>query len=179
MDLYFFNLLNGLSVKYPALNPLFAFMGDGLAYVAIAVLFYFLLIHKDKKRGVQELLTMIGVAGFAWFVAHFFKSIFDTARPFVAISGVTPLFPQDADGAFPSGHATFFSALAMMMWFYHKRIAVGLAVIALVIGLGRIISGVHFPGDILGGYVLGSAIAVTTYFFTRKFFVLNEEEKEN
>lgn len=179
MDLYIFNLLNGLSVKYPALDPLFAFMGDGLAYVTIVFLFYFLLVHKDKKRGAQELLMMVGVAGFAWFAAHFFKSIFDTVRPFVAMAEVTPLFPQDADGAFPSGHATFFSALATMMWFYHKRIAMGLVIIALVIGFGRVISGVHFPGDILGGYVLGSAIAVTMYFLTQKFFGTETKEKEN
>ncbi len=179
MDLYFFNLLNGLTIKYPMLNPLFAFMGDGLAYLAIVILFYFLLVHKDKKRGAQELLMMVLVAGFAWFSAHFFKSIFDTVRPFVSMTEVVPLFPQDADGAFPSGHATFFSALAVMMWFYHKRIAVSLGVIAVIIGFGRVISGVHFPGDILGGYVLGSVIAIIMYFLTQKFFGLKSGEKEN
>lgn len=179
MDLYLFNLLNGLTIKYPVLNPLFAFMGDGLAYVAIVVLFYFLLIHKDKKRGAQELLMMVGVAGFAWFAAHFFKSIFDTVRPFVAMTEVVPLFPQDPDGAFPSGHATFFSALAMMMWFYHKSIAVGLVVIAIVIGFGRVISGVHFPIDILGGYILGTLISIISYFVINWFLKKKEESIKN
>ncbi|TSC54609.1 MAG: Bacitracin transport permease protein BCRC [Parcubacteria group bacterium LiPW_30] len=174
MNLFIFNFLNGFAVGYPALDSTFAFMGNGFPYVAIIILGYFLLTHEDKKRGVQEVLMMVGVAILAWFLAHYFKGVFDTQRPFVAIPGVSQLFPQEADGAFPSGHATFFSALAVMMWFYHRRIALSLGVVAIIVGLGRVISGVHFPIDILGGYVLGFLISVISYFAIQ-WFLKNRE----
>jgi undecaprenyl-diphosphatase len=179
MNLFIFNFLNGLAVDYPALDSTFAFMGNGFTYVAIVILGYFLLTHKDKKRGVQEVLMMVGVAILAWFLAHYFKGVFDTQRPFVAIPGVSQLFPQEADGAFPSGHATFFSALAVMMWFYHRRIALSLGVVAIIVGLGRVISGVHFPIDILGGYVLGFLISVISYFVIQLFLKKRGEKSEN
>ncbi len=173
-NLSFFNFLNGLAVDYPALDSTFVFMGNGFTYVAVVILIYFLLAHEDKKRGVQEVLMMVGVAFLAWFFAHYLKSVFDTQRPFVSISGIVPLFQHEADGAFPSGHATFFSALAVMMWFYHRRIALSLGAVAIIVGLGRVISGVHFPIDILGGYILGFLISVISYFVIQ-WFLKNRE----
>ncbi|MDO8591119.1 MAG: phosphatase PAP2 family protein, partial [bacterium] len=82
---------------------------------------------------------------------------------------VKNLFPSETGHAFPSGHATFYSALAMMMWFYHKRIGYALGVVALIIGISRIISGVHWPVDILGGYVLGICVSIGVYFLIKKF----------
>jgi undecaprenyl-diphosphatase len=169
MNNYLFNLLNGLAVNYPALNPLFAFMGREFVYIAGIILVYFLLAHKDKKIGARELAVMIMVAGVAWFIADILKGVFDTVRPFVDDPNVMQLFPKDADGAFPSGHATFFSALAMTMWFYNRKVALWLIASALVIGVGRVISGVHWPGDILGGYVLGILVSVVMHFVIQKF----------
>lgn len=179
MNLYFFNFLNGLTVDYPAFNSVFAFMGNEFTYVAVIILGYFLLTHEDKKMGVQEILTMVLVAVLAWFFAHYLKGVFDTQRPFVAIPNLIPLFPHEADGAFPSGHATFFSALAVMMWFYHRRIALLLGGVAIIVGLGRAISGVHFPIDILGGYILGALISIVSYFVINWFLKNKEGKNEN
>ncbi|MEK7614266.1 MAG: phosphatase PAP2 family protein [Patescibacteria group bacterium] len=169
MDTSLFYFFNGLAIKFPALDFLFAFLANNFGLVVIVALGYFLLIHKEKKRGTQELVMMLAVAGLAWTVGHFLKDIFNTARPFVSLSDAIQLIPHEADGAFPSGHATFYSALAMMMWFYHKRIALGLGLVALIVGVSRVITGVHWPVDILGGFMLGVVIAMGTYFFIKNF----------
>ena len=169
MDTSLFYFFNGLAIKFPALDFFFAFLANNFGLVVIVALGYFLLIHKEKKRGTQELVMMLAVAGLAWTVGHFLKDIFNTARPFVSLSDAIQLIPHEADGAFPSGHATFYSALAMMMWFYHKRIALGLGLVALIVGVSRVITGVHWPVDILGGFMLGVVIAMGTYFFIKNF----------
>lgn len=163
-----FYFLNSLAVKYPALDFLFAFLANYFGIIAVVILLYYLFTHDEWKKGVQEILMIVAVAGLAWTAAHFLKDFFHTARPFLVLSDAKNLFPGESGNAFPSGHATFYSALAMMMYFYHKRIGLWLGLVALIIGVSRIISGVHWPIDILGGFILGPLIAVGAYFIIGK-----------
>ena len=73
-------------------------------------------------------------------------------------SNIVPLF-SESGYAFPSGHATFFMALAFALFFNHKKAGYVFILFALLIGIARIIAGVHFPVDILGGFILGFFIA--------------------
>jgi undecaprenyl-diphosphatase len=61
--------------------------------------------------------------------------------------------------SFPSGHATFFMALAVSIFLSHKKAGYLFMFFALLIGIARIIAGVHFPVDILGGFVIGALVA--------------------
>jgi undecaprenyl-diphosphatase len=80
------------------------------------------------------------------------------------------LFPHvvAADGSsFPSGHATNAFAFALvtvyLLWhvFHHRGLtAIGallLIAFVLLVGLSRIVLGVHYPTDVLGGYALAGA----------------------
>jgi len=165
-----FNFLNSLAIQYPALHSTFAFLANNFGLIVIFILGYFLLVHTDKKRGSQEIILMIIVAIIAWILAHVLKDLFHTARPFVDSPQVLNLFLEETGYAFPSGHATFYSALAAMMWFYHQRIAYALGAVALIIGISRIISGIHWPIDVLGGFVLGITIALITHHFGVRFY---------
>jgi undecaprenyl-diphosphatase len=62
----------------------------------------------------------------------------------------------------------FFSALAMSLYFINKRIGILYFIVALIVGLARVASGVHFPIDILVGYILGIIIAVIFKFIFKK-----------
>ncbi len=74
--------------------------------------------------------------------------------------------PPHADFSFPSGHATysmtFVLALVLIKWESPIRpwlIGLG-GLFALAIGVSRVYLGVHFPSDILGGWLLAIAWAV-------------------
>lgn len=170
MNEYIFRVLNNFAATYTTLDPFIVFLADNLGYLLLGAFIYFLFTHEDKKRGAREVATIILIALAAWIVASIMKHLFYTPRPFLALPDVTLLLPHEADGAFPSGHATFYSALAMAMYFYHKKIAVVFAVSAVIIGIARIMVGVHFPVDILAGLILGPIIAYATYFLINKTF---------
>lgn len=149
--------------RSPALDFVISFMAEWYGLVILTALFIYLFEHRDNPRkGVTDLAVVSVTAVSAWFVAHFFKDVFHTLRPFDADSRVVPLV-SESGYAFPSGHATFFMALASSLWFYHKRLAVFFGISAVLIGVARISAGVHWQIDILGGLFLGYAIGTTLH----------------
>ncbi len=50
-------------------------------------------------------------------------------------------------------------ALAVALFFHHKKTGYLFMLFAVIIGIARIAGGVHFPIDILGGIVLGATVA--------------------
>jgi undecaprenyl-diphosphatase len=72
----------------------------------------------------------------------------------------------DTGWAFTSGHATqsiaFYGMLAVVVitWYMPRRrlrVAIGAALVVLVVGVSRLYLGVHWLTDVLGGYALGLA----------------------
>ncbi len=92
---------------------------------------------------------------------------YDRVRPFVALSLAHNLIVDTAQ-SFPSGHTIVMFALATSIYFYDKRFAWFLYFLGVVIGIGRIMGGVHYPSDILGGAVLGILVGALVYFVSKK-----------
>ncbi len=85
--------------------------------------------------------------------------------PQLVAGGITPLIPHPIDNSFPSGHALFAMATLFGLWnSYRKRWIIGITIFfGLITAIARVIGGVHYPGDILGGWVfwaIGAYIAL-------------------
>jgi undecaprenyl-diphosphatase len=87
-------------------------------------------------------------------------------RPF-DIYQVRQLIPESG-ASFPSGHAMFFFALAAALYFYNKKWGVWFFLATALMCTARVMAGVHFPSDILGGMVLGSAVAYLVDRYARR-----------
>jgi len=137
-------------------------------YIVILLAGFFLLFHheiflsanpfKEFINKWKEFLFLSFSCGSAWIVSLILKNLFHISRPFLTLPDVYPLFIKNTF-SFPSEHAMFFSALAVSLFFYHKKAGYVFMFFAFIIGLARIIAGVHFPIDILGGFVLGALVA--------------------
>ncbi len=168
--LFFYNFQG----RHESLDSIIVFIGDILPFLILLVLGLFLLFHRDSDSKIKffprrsEAFVIFLTSFSALLVSEFFKNIFKIIRPFDIIPGVENLFVASGY-AFPSGHATFFMALALAVYFYHKKIGLFLFISAILIGTFRVIAGVHYPIDILGGFVLGTLIAILfNYLFNKK-----------
>lgn len=163
-----FSILNNLAGQYWLLDKIIIFGAGPLGFLLLGGMLVFLGMHHDKKKGVRDLTVVVTAAVLAWSIAHLVKYFFPHPRPSEFL-GTTVLFAPDDAQSFPSGHATFFSALATVLYFYHKELAFWYFLGALAIGISRVVGGVHWPLDILAGYILGGVIGIFAYLAYKKF----------
>ena len=162
---YFFY---SLAHKSTFFDKVVVFTADIFPYIVIVLAGIFLIFYhkvfftenpiKIFIQKWKEISLVFFSSALAWLFAYILKYLFHTERPFNIFSQITSLFPETGY-AFPSGHATFFMTLAISLFFVDKKVGYIFIFFALLIGIARIIAGVHFPIDILGGFVLGFAIA--------------------
>jgi undecaprenyl-diphosphatase len=94
-----------------------------------------------------------------------------------------PIWPDPVDSAhytaFPSGHAmTAMVVCGLLLWLLHHhgvaralwRTAVTVAVISVVgVGLTRVWLGVHWPTDVVGGWLLGALVVALAVLVHRRW----------
>ena len=177
MNLQLFALLYNLTHRSQLFDWIvfvIAEYGDSImiAITAVALIVFF--IHdKDWKRRkwvdwLEEVITMGFATIIPWYVTYILKIVFHIPRPFVTFAQVQPLVIETPFTSYPSGHATVFFALATAMYMYHKKLGYFFFGCAFLIALSRVVSGVHYPIDILVGAVIGISFAYLSTIFLRK-----------
>lgn len=91
---------------------------------------------------------------------------------------IDPLIPHPIDNSFPSGHALFTAWLLvwLLRFFPNRWLIFGTLLFGLLTAGARVIGGIHYPGDILGGWFFGTlgamvgATLVTKPLFQKRIF---------
>jgi len=123
-------------------------------------------LENISEKFLDFFVTALATCG-AYTTVFLLKLHLEIPRPGVFTAGLHALLTE-TDYGFPSSHAAVYSALAVSLFFINKRAGYVTAVIALVIGIARVLAGVHTPLDILGGYIVGTLFAVVIDFVTGK-----------
>ena len=84
--------------------------------------------------------------------------------------------------SFPSGHAAssmiFYLALALALTAHlrsHRIVAAGAVILSLLIGTSRVMLGVHWPSDVIGGWSFGMLWVLLTLRPAERLFRANSE----
>lgn len=167
--------MNNLNPEVLSSNSNYAitFIASILIWVLYAGLF--LLFIKGGSKAKTTALQAFLFSAFAWIISQMIKDFLPVMRPFV-INEIPPLtLTTPFDGSFPSGHAA--SAFALSVWIFMKNKKIGIIFVAgaVMVALGRVLSNVHYPLDVVGGAVLGTIISLTGSSFKFK----NLLKKEN
>lgn len=86
------------------------------------------------------------------------KNTLKRPRPPAAIPSFSALIKASDEFSFPSGHTSGAFLLATLFMFYLPVVGLFLFGWAMLVGLSRLVLGVHFPADILAGATLGTGI---------------------
>lgn len=130
----------------------------------------------EDARWAARALLAPAVTVLAYLVSETAKSVLRQDRPCHAMPDVTALAgcPPAGDWSFPSNHATIAGAAAVAVLLSHAvragprdtgdaaaRFRAGPAAVVLgaAVALSRVFVGVHYPHDVLTGFLLGAAVA--------------------
>ncbi|MFJ7904867.1 phosphatase PAP2 family protein [Streptomyces sp. NPDC096198] len=114
----------------------------------------------DAASSVAALVWAPLAAGIAVLVNVPIRGFVERPRPFVDHQGLDVLVGGKTDFSFVSDHATLTMAAAVGLFVAHRRFGlVGLG-LALLEGFCRVFMGVHYPTDVIGGFALGTAVAL-------------------
>lgn len=139
------------------------FVAHYFPWVLLVALLVFLFTHKHPVEALRSILVVLTAAGFAWLISYAIKYVFLSPRPFLVFPDINVIFESGGLDSFPSGHATFFMALGAAFFAYHKIGGFLYILAALLIGVARIASGIHWPLDVFAGWLIGGLIGYYAY----------------
>lgn len=163
LDVFIFEKFNALAGNWKILDWIGIFFADYFQYFLIIVLLIFLFWPKKDviKNRLMVISAVVSVVLSRLIFTEIIRFFYHHPRPYVVLEAVKKLIAENQDNAsFPSGHATFFFALATGVYFYNKKLGIWFFIAAILMGIARIFVGVHWPSDILGGAVIGIISAI-------------------
>jgi len=173
LDQELFLWLNGLHADW--LDPIMLFITKRNPWIPLYALILFFVIRKLKWQSWSIMIAfalLITLADQA--ASGFFKPFFERLRP-CHEPGIQDMVHMvkgcGGQYGFASSHASNTFALAFFLWFvYRNKYAKMMIGWAVVVSYSRIYVGVHYPGDIIMGAILGVLAAIVTYQLYKRIF---------
>lgn len=147
-----FSIINGWQAA--ALTPIMIALSTYGEYFWVLVTILIWILGGKEERRTAYLLAVSLITGALLIPTS--KLIINAPRPDQLLPTLKPLILGESDPSFPSGHATIASIGALMaLSKLSRNVSFPLTLVALLISYSRIYTGVHWPVDVLGGWLLG------------------------
>ncbi|WBO65386.1 phosphatase PAP2 family protein [Streptomyces camelliae] len=159
--------INGLAKGAPHwFDRIMEFVGEyGLlvAMVLLVVWCWWSVRRRGGENAASSVAALVWAplaAGIAVLVNIPIRGFVQRPRPFVDHQGLDVLVSGKTDFSFVSDHATITMALGVGLFVAHRRFGIAGIGLALFEGFCRVYMGVHYPTDVIGGFALGTAVAL-------------------
>lgn len=143
-------------------------------FARFGIVFFFLsfiyLIWKKKINAFLCAFLAMGIAGLVDLVIYLF---WRRPSPFISHSDLaTPVIAGlhlEDNISFPSSHTYIVFAIAISVFLYgHRKLGSILFVLAVLVAIGRVGAGLHYPSDVIGGAILGLISGAVAFLIFRK-----------
>lgn len=162
--LWFQNVL-----RNPFTDPIVSFfthLGDaGALFIVLTALL--LCFPKTRRAGFAAACALVFSLLFTNVIL---KHLFARPRPWVDCAVLIPLVAEHDPNSFPSGHtsAAFAFAMASLREFPKRWMKITVVVLAVLMALSRLYVGVHYPSDVLVGFVVGDLAGLCGWLLSKK-----------
>ncbi|WP_367322171.1 phosphatase PAP2 family protein [Streptomyces sp. HUAS ZL42] len=161
--------INGLAGDAPRwFDRIVEFVGEyGLLLAMVLLVVWCWWSVRRRGTGADEAAS--GVAALVWaplaaalavLVNVPIRGFVERPRPFLDHQGLDVLVSGKTDYSFVSDHATITMAMAVGLFVANRRFGLLGIGLALLEGFCRVYMGVHYPTDVVGGFALGTAVAL-------------------
>lgn len=128
--------------------------------IPVILFWLWLMIFQGKRGRIAAVLILIAITISDSIAAQIIKPWIGRIRPSHAIiDNINLLVPRGGTYGFVSNHATTTMTAAVIVGYFYEKWKPYALGISLMIGLSRIYVGVHYPADVIGGWLFGFVIA--------------------
>lgn len=179
MDSLLFASIYSYAFKNVWLDGLIIFFAAYWEYIVPIVLLFYLWSPKIARVELKSRAIIVGMSLFSAVIARFgiaslIRYFYPRQRPFV-FEGLDTLISQNPlEASFPSGHATFFMAIAIYLLLAgNKKLGWFIFASAIFIGIARVGAAIHWPSDVIAGWILGAAVSWIVFKLSRRYIRLS------
>lgn len=145
----------------PDLKRVFTYLYKFLPII-VGVTYVIMLLTLWKNQDYRIAKT-IEVPIFVFVGVTILRKVINFKRPYEE-GGIDPMIPKDKSGeSFPSRHVASATIIAMAAMGTSIATGVMLLIISVIIGVMRVISGVHYKKDVIAGFVISFVIGFVVF----------------
>jgi membrane-associated phospholipid phosphatase len=160
LDTQLFNFVN-VTLATPITGKFFALITESSNWSILYIFSALWLLFFDGKRGRVVFATLIvGILLTDQVSSHIIKDLVGRLRPCQTLEHINLLVNCGSGKSFPSSHAANNFFAAFILSFFYKKNPWVFYTTASLIAISRVVVGVHYPFDVIGGAIIGTAIAL-------------------
>lgn len=184
MDTQLFFLVNGYHTAF--LDQLMYLISQKTVWIPLYVSLLYVVWRNYSWRGVLTVLLMVGAGMLVtdWANAHLLRPWIGRLRPSNPdnpISGMVHIVNghRGAGCGFPSAHSANIWLLCLLMihWFRAGLLSGTMILLSLLVCYSRVYLGYHYPGDILGGFILAYIVTWVLTWLHERFFLFTKKKE--
>ena len=169
MDWRIYHAINKFVVHHAWLGSLFKFVESyGTYVIGVAAVALWLLSRPGGDRKWKLAAgSALASAALALLVNKVISSAWHRDRPYQTHHVARIWGVRKSDPSFPSDHASASFGIAVAVSLIDSFAGMLFLVLAVLIAVGRVVVGEHYPGDVLAGAVIGTISAYGVVTFAR------------
>lgn len=162
MDYRVYHAINEFVARHDWLGRLFGHINSVLTIlIPLAAALLWLLARPGGNRRWKLAATSALASGAVAYIANqVIAAIWHRDRPCTVHPAAHTWVTCKHDASFPSDHTSAAFAIAFAILLYDRVVGGLFLIAAAVLGVGRVLIGVHYPGDVLAGVLVGLAVAI-------------------
>ncbi|HLY93957.1 MAG TPA: phosphatase PAP2 family protein [Gaiellaceae bacterium] len=170
MDWRAYHAIYSLSLHHHWLGTLFhAIEAASIPFMVVATgVLWFLSRPGGDRRWKLATANGFAAAAVAYVVNFAIHSIWDRPRPYESHAIRHP-WSSSTDGSFPSDHASLALAIAFAVLAFDSVAGAVLLAAAVLIAIGRVMIGAHYPGDVLASVLVAGVAAFVVVRLARGY----------